>query len=109
MASSRALIFPSIWYEGLPFTIVEAFATGTPVIASELGSMTELISDGYNGYLFPAGDVLALRQKINSLNEHPPQWQTLCDNAKNTYINKYHPDIHYSSVMDIYQDAIQRK
>lgn len=109
MASSRALIFPSIWYEGLPFTIVEAFATGTPVIASDLGSMTELISDGHNGYLFPAGDVQSLRQKIDSFNEHPPQWQTLCDNAKNTYINKYHPDIHYSAVMDIYQDAIQRK
>ena len=34
---SIALIFPSIWYEGMPMTIVESFACGKPVIASNLG------------------------------------------------------------------------
>src|SRR5688500_5602362 len=49
MGESALLIFPSTWYEGLPRTIVESFAKGTPVLASDLGSMTELVADGRTG------------------------------------------------------------
>ncbi|MBA4168347.1 MAG: glycosyltransferase family 4 protein, partial [Chitinophagaceae bacterium] len=52
MKQCRALIFPSIWYEGLPLTIIEALATGTPVISSDLGAMQEMISHQHNGLLF---------------------------------------------------------
>ena len=56
----NALVIPSIWYENSPVTIHEAFAAGTPVIASELGGIGELVEDGVNGMLFEAGNVREL-------------------------------------------------
>lgn len=59
-----ALVFPSVWYEGFPLSIVEAFAAGTPVIASRLGGMLEMIAEGKTGLLFHPGDADDLAHKI---------------------------------------------
>src|SRR5690606_32282464 len=65
LAECAALVFPSIWYEGLPMTLIEAFAAATPVIASDLGAMHSLVHEGQNGWLFPPGDAHALREKAD--------------------------------------------
>ena len=57
MGQAKALIFPSLWYEGLPRTIIESFAKGTPVIASDLGSMSSLIEHQQTGLHFTPGNV----------------------------------------------------
>ena len=59
-----ALVVPSVWYENSPVTIHEAFAAGTPVIASELGGMGELVEYGKNGMLFEAGNAMELARCI---------------------------------------------
>ncbi|MHC5827879.1 MAG: glycosyltransferase, partial [Nostoc sp.] len=46
MQNARFLVFPSIWYEGFPLTIAEAFACGLPVLVSKLGSMVEIVENG---------------------------------------------------------------
>ena len=56
MRESLALIMPSIWYEGFPVTLLEAFSNSLPVIASDIGSLTELIDDDFNGKLFDPGN-----------------------------------------------------
>lgn len=43
MASARALVFPSEWYEGMPMTLLEAFAAGLPVLGSRIGSVAEIV------------------------------------------------------------------
>lgn len=58
------LVVPSIWYENCPTVIREAFATGTPVIASDIGGMAEAVQDGVNGLLFRTGDADSLREKL---------------------------------------------
>jgi len=65
------LVVPSLWYENSPNVILEAFATHTPVIASNLGGMAELVKHNENGLLFPAGDVYSLAGQIKSLLEAP--------------------------------------
>jgi glycosyltransferase involved in cell wall biosynthesis len=60
LADTDLLIVPSTWYENTPFVILEAFAAGVPVAASDLGGMSELIRPGHNGFLFRAGDAEAL-------------------------------------------------
>jgi len=65
------LVMPSIWYENLPLVIQEAFITGTPVVASSIGGIPELITDGVNGFLFKAGDAAGLVEKINLIIDNP--------------------------------------
>jgi glycosyltransferase involved in cell wall biosynthesis len=59
LRSARALVVPSL-SEGLPVVIMEAFAAGRPVIAPFLGGIPELVTDGLNGWLYPAGDAALL-------------------------------------------------
>jgi GT2 family glycosyltransferase/glycosyltransferase involved in cell wall biosynthesis len=61
------LVVPSTWIENAPFIIREAFAAGVPVITSDLGGMAEMVRDGVNGFLFPAGDALALAAILRRL------------------------------------------
>lgn len=56
LAGARALMVPSEWYEGQPRTIIEAFAAGVPVVASDVGGLPELVEDGVNGLLVEVGD-----------------------------------------------------
>ena len=67
VADATCLLLPSLWYEGFPRTIVEAFACGTPVIASRLGSMIDLIDDGRTGLLFEPGNAGDLVTNIRQL------------------------------------------
>jgi len=64
------LVVPSLWYD-FPLIIHEAFATKTPVIATNLGSMAETVVHGLNGLLFERGDVADLVQQIRRLLDEP--------------------------------------
>ena len=63
ISSIDVLVVPSVWYENTPFVVLEAFATGRPVIASDLGGLSELVKDGVNGRTFRAGDPGALMRE----------------------------------------------
>ncbi len=65
------LIVPSIWYENSPLTIHEAFLAKTPVIASDIGGMAELIQDGINGLLFRTGSARDLCKKMERIIRQP--------------------------------------
>lgn len=66
-----ALVVPSLWYENSPNVIQEAFAMKTPVIASNMGGMAELIKNRENGLLFEAGDCDDLAEKFKELLREP--------------------------------------
>lgn len=106
MGASAALVFPSIWYEGFPMTIVEAFSCGTPVIASSLGSMAEIVTDGVTGLHFAPGDAGDLAAKIGWAAEHPDEMRRMGENARREYEEKYTPERNYSMLMNIYESVI---
>ncbi|MFY0038682.1 glycosyltransferase, partial [Acinetobacter baumannii] len=64
---AAALVVPSLWYEGLPMVVAEAFAAGTPVIASRIGALAHLVEDGVTGLLVAPGDPAALAEAIERL------------------------------------------
>jgi len=57
-------VVPSLCYENLPNAILESYACGTPVLASNLGSLAECVNDGQTGYLFQAGDANHLAERL---------------------------------------------
>ena len=65
------VVVPSVWIENAPFIIREAFAAGAPVVASDLGGMAEMVRDGIDGLLFPAGDAVALADRLRRLADEP--------------------------------------
>jgi glycosyltransferase involved in cell wall biosynthesis len=58
-------------FEGLPISIIEAMRAGLPVVATDVGGVSELVHDGVTGYLVPPSDVEALRSKIETLIKSP--------------------------------------
>lgn len=107
LKDSTALIFPSPLFENMPLTIVETFASGKPVIASNLGAMAELIEDGRTGLLFEPGNSDDLADKINWANEHKEEMRQMGINARKEYEEKYTAEKNYKILMDIYEKAIE--
>ena len=109
MKNCRALIFPSVWYEGFPLTILEAFSTGTPVIASSLGGMKEIIQNRMNGLHFIAGDVQDLISKIMEISAERGLATRIGENARLTYLEHYSPSKNYEKLMGVYQQVIDQR
>ena len=65
------LIVPSIWPENSPVTIMEALASGTPVLASNVGGIPELVQEGINGYLHQYNEPATLTQNLRKFIWHP--------------------------------------
>lgn len=106
--NAKALLFPSLWYEGMPMTIIEAFALKTPVIASDLGAMSSMIKDGANGLLFNPQKIDSFENKIRYSLNNEVQMNKLANNAFNDYKNYYSSDANYDMLMNIYSNLICR-
>lgn len=72
-----ALVVPSTWFENSPITIHEAFLFRTPVIASDIGGMAELVEHGRNGLQFRVGDAESLAGAIARLCDEPGMLERL--------------------------------
>jgi len=107
MKQARALILPSLWFEGFPMVIVEAFSTGTPVISSDIGSQAEIVKNGKTGFLFRVGSSEDLAQKVSSMLKY--QGRELYKNARREYLNKYTPEKNFNQLISIYQEVIDAR
>ena len=106
MRAARYLVLPSICYENAPRTIVEAYASGLPVIASRLGALIDIVRDGVTGLLFDPGDAQDLARKLAWADNNPDAMQRMGRAARAEYEAKYTPQQNYALLMDIYEDAI---
>ncbi|HJX83300.1 MAG TPA: glycosyltransferase family 4 protein, partial [Candidatus Angelobacter sp.] len=70
MSGARFLIVPSLWFEGFPMVIAEAFALGVPVVCSRLGSLEEIVEDHKTGLHFEPDNADDLSTKIEWLWTH---------------------------------------
>lgn len=109
MRQARALVFPSVWYEGCPMTLIEAFASGLPVIASRLGAMVEMIDHGQNGLLVAPGDAADLASTLRWAADNPVAMARMGEHARRTYERLYTPERNYSILMEIYDRATRRR
>jgi glycosyltransferase involved in cell wall biosynthesis len=109
MKKCSILLFPSIWYEGMPMTLIEAFSVGTPVIASNLGAMSSMIKNNYNGLLFEADNSDALAKVLNVwINKSESEKNVIYENAYQSYLDNYTKEKNKKLLEDIYKQAINQ-
>jgi glycosyltransferase involved in cell wall biosynthesis len=106
MTRAALLVMPSLWYEGFPMTLLEAFARATPVIASRIGSLAELVEDGVTGRLFSPGDPAALATMIEAMLTDPVASARIGEAARSVAADRYDPSTNGARLEEIYRDAI---
>lgn len=64
---AKCSVYPSIWYENCPFSVMESIMLGTPVVGARIGGIPELIDDGKTGFLFEPGNKEDFENAINKI------------------------------------------
>lgn len=103
--NARFAVIPSIWYDNFPNAALEAFAFCKPVIASNIGSLPELIDDNVNGYLFEAGNVEHLMKCIKKMDDKNLVSE-LGKNAGMKITERYSEEIHYNTLIKLFERKI---
>lgn len=98
------LVVPSIWYENTPLVIYSALAAGCPVIATDLGGMSEVIQNNVNGLLFKKEDIPGLTGAIRRLAEDRDLLEKL---SRNTKMPKS-METYVSELESYYQELIEK-
>ncbi len=107
LGHAKFSIVPSIWNEPFGRTVIESMAVGTPVLASRMGALPELIVEGKTGRFFNSGDATDFARVALEL---------FCDDTLNTvmrssarceYLSNYTAETNYQQLMTIYHDTLQ--
>ena len=101
------LVIPSTGVESFGLVAIEAFAAGTPVIASAHGGLREIVVHGKTGLLVEPGNSEALARAIAFAEDHPDEMKVMGREARQAYLSRYTPDINYRQLMSIYREAIE--
>ncbi len=98
------VLVPSTWYENFPLMVAEAYAAGTPVVASDLGALRELVDEGQTGARFAPGDIDSLIAAVQRARGYGPQ---LGQTARRRYVAHYTTAANYAALLNIYREAIE--
>ena len=103
IAASCCTILPSHAYETFGKTIVESYAHGRPVIASDLGSRRELVRHGETGLLFPEGDIQQLADAIEELSARADLAEKMGHAGWKMVKERHTPEAHYDALVNLYK------
>ena len=106
MQEAAYLVMPSTGVESFGLVAIEAFACGTPVIATRHGGLRELIVEGQTGLLVPPNDDEALASAIAYAESHPDQMRRMGVAARKNYLDTYTPERNYERLIQIYHEAV---
>ncbi|MTI85391.1 MAG: glycosyltransferase [Firmicutes bacterium] len=106
MGDAKVLIFPSEWYEGLPRTIIESFAKGTPVIASCLGAMESIIEHGRTGLHYSPGNPEELAAVVKWAFNNENNIAEMRKEARAEFDDKYTAENNYQELISILHSVI---
>ena len=105
MGEAKMLILPSEWYEGFPMTIAESYAMGTPVVASDIGSLSEIVEEGNTGRTFQPGNVDQLASVVQSLFGDEVALRSMRRNCRQRYLERYTGEDNARQLIAIYRDV----
>lgn len=98
VGESLAMLYPTQWYEGFPMAVAEAYTVGTPIIASDIGNVNDLVDEGISGVKFKSNSVVGLARAVETFMEAPIE-------LPGEYILKYTADSNYIILKKIYESV----
>ena len=96
-----------MWYDNFPNVILESFAYKKAVVATDFGSLPELVKDGRTGFTFKYADVVDFRQKIRKMFDNPEMAQQMGENSYKVLIKEYSPEVHYEKLMGLFASVLK--
>jgi glycosyltransferase involved in cell wall biosynthesis len=105
LASARALLIPSRWYEAAPRTITEAYAAGVPVLASDIGALPEAVEAGSTGHLVPVDDPHAWAEAVRRLGDDAES-ERLGARARRLWSERFTPQHGLAGLEAEYAEAV---
>jgi glycosyltransferase involved in cell wall biosynthesis len=105
--NSMFTMVPSHYYENFPLVVLEAFASGKPVVASAQGAMLSIIQSEQTGLLFQSENSDDLAAKVSWLYDRPEQIESMGRKARSVVENNYDSRLRFPSLQAIFEDVIQ--
>ncbi|WP_282636420.1 glycosyltransferase family 4 protein [Sphingobacterium thalpophilum] len=110
VAAAQALVLPSICYEGMPITLLEAYSAGTAVLCSNLGPLPEMVIPNSTGQTFDPHDKTSIVECLAQWNAKPAvEKDEIRKTARAYYFRNFTPEINKNKLLAIYQNAIDDK
>jgi len=109
MTRAAVVAVPSLWFEGFPLVVIEAFASATPVVASRIGALAEVIEDGKTGLLASAGSSVELGERLMQMLENETVSRGFGRAARQTFSRRYTPTINLKMLETIYNRALSHQ
>jgi glycosyltransferase involved in cell wall biosynthesis len=108
MGQAKLLVLPSECYEGFPMAIVESFAVGTPVVASDIGSLSEIVEDGRTGRTFEPRNRGQLAAVVRSLLADETALRAMREACRDRYLTRYSGEENAARLIAIYEEVLGR-
>ncbi len=102
MGKARALVFPSLWYEGQPLVPMEALMRGVPVVCGSWSAAKECVEDGRNGCIYHTPSPEALAEALRKV-------KTLPTFDPTSIREDVSPEKHFNSLMEVYSEMLSRR
>ncbi len=109
LSRTRAAVIPSLCYETFSRVVAEAFSVGTPVIASRVGALAEVVTDGEDGLLTEPGSKTDLARALRVLETSSERVCTFGQQARATFEAKFAPEVTTARLLSLYRDAAERR
>jgi len=88
--------------EGLPLVVLEAMATGLPVVSTSVGGIPDVLDEGQTGFLVPSEDEAALRERIAALHGDPTGTRTAGAKARSVAVSRYSGERMQRDYLELY-------
>jgi len=103
ISDAHLIVYPSLWPENSPYSIIEGQFLKKPVLAARIGGLPEMIKDQKTGLLFRPNDLIDLIRKINWVVNNLGKAKEIGRQAQKMVLDKYSPESHYQKLIKIYE------